>query len=80
MQRKPFFIVDVFAEKKYAGNQLAVVKKAGALPENEMQRIAREINFPETTFILSGEQRDGEFDSQRVRTLLSSHLGRSGDS
>jgi trans-2,3-dihydro-3-hydroxyanthranilate isomerase len=52
----------VFAEKKYAGNQLAVFHKAGALSSDEMQQIAREINFSETTFILSDEQRNGGFD------------------
>lgn len=47
----PFYIVDVFAEKKYAGNQLAVFSDAGALSSEEMQKIAREINFAESTFI-----------------------------
>jgi len=47
----PFYIVDVFAEKKYAGNQLAVFLGADALSTEEMQKIAREINFAESTFI-----------------------------
>lgn len=47
----PFYIVDVFAEKKYAGNQLAVFLNAGGLNAEEMQKIAREINFAESTFI-----------------------------
>jgi trans-2,3-dihydro-3-hydroxyanthranilate isomerase len=47
----PFYIVDVFAEKKYSGNQLAVFLGADALSEEEMQKIAREINFAESTFI-----------------------------
>ena len=46
-----FYIVDVFAEKKYAGNQLAVFEGAADLSEQEMQQIAREINFAESTFI-----------------------------
>lgn len=46
-----FYIVDVFAEKKYAGNQLAVFLEADALSAEEMQKIAREINFAESTFI-----------------------------
>ena len=57
-----FYIVDVFAERKYTGNQLAVVRDAGALSSAEMQSIAREINFSETTFILSDAPRDGGFD------------------
>ncbi|MGA2060786.1 MAG: PhzF family phenazine biosynthesis protein [Thermoguttaceae bacterium] len=57
-----FYIVDVFAEEKFAGNQLAVFRGGGALADVEMQRIAREMNFSETTFILSETQRDGGFD------------------
>ncbi|MFT4983079.1 MAG: trans-2,3-dihydro-3-hydroxyanthranilate isomerase [Flavobacterium sp.] len=47
----PFYIVDVFSERKYAGNQLAVFLNAEYLPENQMQKIAAEINFAESTFI-----------------------------
>lgn len=47
----PFYIVDVFAEKKYAGNQLAVFLNADTLSNEEMQRITTEINFAESTFI-----------------------------
>ena len=50
-----FFIVDVFAEKKYQGNQLAVFILEQRLPKSEMQRIAKEINFSETTFIEPGD-------------------------
>lgn len=47
----PFYIVDVFAEKKYAGNQLAVFLAAEKLSDIKMQEIAREINFAESTFV-----------------------------
>jgi len=47
----PFYIVDVFADKKYAGNQLAVFLDAENLSSSEMQQIAREINFAESTFV-----------------------------
>ncbi len=46
-------IVDVFAERKLAGNQLAVVHDAATLSDEEMQAIALETNFSETTFVLS---------------------------
>jgi trans-2,3-dihydro-3-hydroxyanthranilate isomerase len=62
MEKMLFYIVDVFAEEKYAGNQLAVFRSGNALTDNEMQRIAREINFSETTFILSETKRDSGFD------------------
>jgi trans-2,3-dihydro-3-hydroxyanthranilate isomerase len=55
--------LDVFAEKKYAGNQLAVFRNAGNLTSDEMQQMAREINFSETTFILSDKKsNNGGFD------------------
>ncbi len=57
-----FYIVDVFAEEKYAGNQLAVFTDAGTLSTEQMQRLARETNFSETTFILSPTPRDGGYD------------------
>jgi len=62
MTRPTFHIVDVFAEEKYAGNQLAVFQNVDALSDGEMQKIAREMNFSETTFILSDRQRDGGYD------------------
>lgn len=49
-------IVDVFAERLYAGNQLAVVDGAGSLSTREMQDIAREMNFSETTFVLERDE------------------------
>ncbi len=51
-----FLILDVFAEEKYAGNQLAVVFDAGSLATETMQTITREFNFSETTFILADEE------------------------
>jgi trans-2,3-dihydro-3-hydroxyanthranilate isomerase len=57
-----FYIVDVFAQHKYAGNQLAVFRGGGEPPGEEMQAIAREINFSETTFILSDDPSRGGYD------------------
>lgn len=62
MGRLPYYIVDVFTDRKYAGNQLAVFRRANEISSDEMQNIAREINYSETTFILSDEQNDGGFD------------------
>ncbi|HEY9884598.1 MAG TPA: PhzF family phenazine biosynthesis protein [Thermosynechococcaceae cyanobacterium] len=57
-----FYIVDVFAETKYAGNQLAVFTGAEAMSAVEMQQLAKEMNYSETTFILSSELRSGGYD------------------
>jgi trans-2,3-dihydro-3-hydroxyanthranilate isomerase len=51
-QRLRIVVVDVFAEKSLAGNQLAVVLGAADLTDEQMQLIAREMNFSETTFVL----------------------------
>ncbi len=56
-----FYIVDVFAEQKYAGNQLAVVLDAGGLLGDEMQAITGEFGFSETSFVLSREAMDGGY-------------------
>lgn len=54
-----FHIVDVFTERRYAGNQLAVVESRGELTDVEMQRIAAEMDYSETTFIESFDARGG---------------------
>lgn len=59
----PLHVVDVFAERKYAGNQLAVVRDAADLTTGEMQAIAREMAYSETTFVEStGREPDGGWD------------------
>jgi trans-2,3-dihydro-3-hydroxyanthranilate isomerase len=62
MKGLTFYLLDVFAEEKYAGNQLAVFRNAGALSTAQMQKIANEMHFSETTFILSDEKRNGGYD------------------
>lgn len=48
----PFITVDVFAETRFAGNPLAVITDARDLGESEMQQIAAEFGYSETTFVL----------------------------
>jgi trans-2,3-dihydro-3-hydroxyanthranilate isomerase len=62
MRKLTFYILDVFAEEKYAGNQLAVIRDTGGLSDAEMQKIAKEMNYSETTFILSEQPRTGGYD------------------
>jgi trans-2,3-dihydro-3-hydroxyanthranilate isomerase len=54
----PFHIVDVFTDEALAGNQLAVVLDAGDIAPEVMQRVAREMNFSETTFVMAPSQRE----------------------
>jgi trans-2,3-dihydro-3-hydroxyanthranilate isomerase len=53
MSSLKYYLVDVFAEAKYTGNQLAVFPNSSDLNQEQMQAIAREINYSETTFIMS---------------------------
>lgn len=46
-----FLILDVFTEAPFGGNPLAVIPDATDVPEERLQRIAREFNFSETVFI-----------------------------
>jgi trans-2,3-dihydro-3-hydroxyanthranilate isomerase len=54
--RYRFLTCDVFTQTRFGGNQLAVLPEASGLSERQMQRIAREFNFAETTFVLPPEQ------------------------
>ena len=51
----PIRTVDVFAESPLAGNQLAVVLDADDIPGEAMQKIAKEMNYSETTFVMQPE-------------------------
>jgi trans-2,3-dihydro-3-hydroxyanthranilate isomerase len=54
-KRYAIHVVDVFTDKPLAGNQLAVVLDAEGIPGDVMQRIAKEMNISETTFVLKPE-------------------------
>jgi len=51
MQRR-YITVDVFTDRAFGGNPLAVVLDAGGLSTAQMQAIALEFNYSETTFVL----------------------------
>jgi trans-2,3-dihydro-3-hydroxyanthranilate isomerase len=59
-----FVTVDVFTSERFGGNQLAVFPDASALAPELMQRITREFNFSETTFVLPPADRK---HTRRVR-------------
>ncbi|MFO1350335.1 MAG: PhzF family phenazine biosynthesis protein [Gammaproteobacteria bacterium] len=50
--RYRFHLIDVFTDRAFGGNQLAVLPAATGLSDATMQSIAREFNFSETTFVL----------------------------
>lgn len=57
-----YYLLDVFGETKYTGNQLAVVRDCQDMSTEQMQRIAKEFNFSETTFITSESEQAGGYD------------------
>ena len=56
MSNQAFVIADVFTEKRFGGNQLAVFTDARGLDQETMQNIAREMHYSETTFLFPPEQ------------------------
>ena len=50
-----FLTYDVFTDRPYGGNPLAVIPESPALPRAALQAIAREFNYSETTFVLPPE-------------------------
>jgi len=68
-----FYIVDVFAEEKYEGNQLAVVICSKNFDEKKMQKIAREMNFSETIFITSLETYDVKIFTPKMELPFAGH-------
>lgn len=57
MQRR-YVTVDVFTDRAFGGNPLAVVLDAEGLSTVQMQSIAREFNYSETTFVLPPREKD----------------------
>lgn len=55
--RYQYFICDVFTSRPFSGNPLAVIPQAKGLSDEQMQNIAREFNFSETTFVFPPRQR-----------------------
>lgn len=64
MKSYRYLHLDVFTDRLFGGNQLAVVLDGRGLSEVMMQAIAKEMNFSETTFVLPRERDDTDM---RVR-------------
>jgi trans-2,3-dihydro-3-hydroxyanthranilate isomerase len=68
--KRRYDTVDVFTDRMFGGNPLAVVLDTGGLSTAQMQAIAREFNYSETTFVLP--PRDAAHDAQvRIFTVNS---------
>jgi trans-2,3-dihydro-3-hydroxyanthranilate isomerase len=64
MKSYRYLHLDVFTDRLFGGNQLAVVLDARGLAPETLQAIAKEMNFSETTFVLPPERSDTDM---RVR-------------
>jgi trans-2,3-dihydro-3-hydroxyanthranilate isomerase len=62
-----YTLVDVFTDRALEGNALAVFTDARGLKEDEFQRLARETNLSETTFILPREPAEERARGVKVR-------------
>lgn len=51
-----YHVLDVFTDRRYGGNPLAVVLDADGLSDEQMQKIAGEFNLSETVFLLPSER------------------------
>ncbi|MDY6932974.1 MAG: PhzF family phenazine biosynthesis protein [Spirochaetota bacterium] len=60
--KRDCILLDVFTDTPFAGNQLAVFPLADDLSFDQMQKLANEINYSETTFILNSPDAQADFD------------------
>jgi trans-2,3-dihydro-3-hydroxyanthranilate isomerase len=67
MARLPYRIVDVFTDRPFSGNPLAVVLGADDLETAQLQALAREFNLSETAFPLAADQPGADY---RVRIFM----------
>lgn len=56
-----YYLLDVFTDEIFGGNQLAVFLDADGVPDEVMPRIARELNLSETVFVLPSTVKDATF-------------------
>jgi trans-2,3-dihydro-3-hydroxyanthranilate isomerase len=64
MRKLRYHLVDVFTNRQFGGNPLAVFTNGRGVPAETMQRIAKELNLSETTFVLPPQDAANDY---RVR-------------
>ena len=65
MSKYEYYICDVFTQQKFSGNQLAVITDAEGLSDHDMQNIAREFNFSESTFVFPSEKKNASLEKKK---------------
>lgn len=66
MSKYRFVQLDVFTEEPFTGNALAVFPEAEGLTDDQMMRIAREMNLSETVFVLKPESKQQPANSEQL--------------
>ncbi len=66
MNRHEYALLDVFTERKFGGNQLAVFADGWGITDADMQSVAKELNLPETVFV--AKPREGGDHRLRIFT------------
>ncbi|MEP6937371.1 MAG: PhzF family phenazine biosynthesis protein [Chthoniobacterales bacterium] len=61
MRRLNYHLVDVFTDRAFGGNPLAVFTEGEGIPDAIMQSIAKELNLSETTFVLPPRNPENDF-------------------
>ena len=69
MSTLSYEIVDVFTDRPFTGNPLAVVFGAQTLDRTQMQLLAREFNLSETVFVLPPTQAGATYRARIFTTL-----------
>lgn len=75
MQYK-YYICDVFTSERFGGNQLAVLPDASGLTDKQMQQIAKEFNFSESTFVFpakNGNTREVRIFTPAIEVPFAGH-------
>ena len=75
--RYRYFICDVFTDTRFGGNQLAVLPEAQGLSDRQMQQIAREFNFSESTFVFppeAGQTRKVRIFTPSIEVPFAGHI------
>jgi len=71
-----YYICDVFTDRRFGGNQLAVLPEAQGLTAEQMQQVAREFNFSETAFVFppeAGQTRLVRIFTPRIEVPFAGH-------
>lgn len=77
MSKYRFIQLDVFTNEPFAGNALAVFPEAEGLNDDQMMKIAREMNLSETVFVLKPDKEQSANSNQQTAEPMTEETGKS---